>query len=95
MSINKKSLKQELDRLHDPLRTAPTDAEQKINEKLIEMYHREEIMWRQRAKIRWLSAGDRNTRFFHMRASMRRKKNMIKALQNSLGVLVEDPGNGQ
>ena len=41
--------------------------------------------------MEWLSAGDRNTRFFHLRASQRRKKNMIKALANSLGTLNEDP----
>ena len=48
-------------------------------------------MWRQRSRIEWLAAGDKNTRFFHMRASMRRKKNMIKALYNSLGVHTEAP----
>lgn len=63
----------------------------KINEQLIELYHSEEIMWQQRARIEWLSAGDKNTKFFHLRASLRRKKNMIKALQNSLGVEISDP----
>lgn len=42
-------------------------------------------MWRQRARAEWLSSGDRNMKYFHMRASLRRKKNMIKALQDSLG----------
>lgn len=88
-----KSLKLELERLRSiPDRTAPTHVELKINEKLVELYHREELMWRQRARLEWLSAGDRNTRFFHLRASQRRKRNMIKALANSLGVLTEDPG---
>lgn len=87
-----KALKKELDKLRgDPLRTAPTHAELKINERLIELYHREEIMWRQRARIEWLSSEDKNTKFFHLRASLRRKKNMIRALQNSLGVHVDDP----
>lgn len=87
-----KELKRELEKLRgDPLRSAPTHAELKINERLIELYHRKEIIWRQRARIEWLSAGDKNTIFFHLRASMRRKKNMIKALENSLGILVDDP----
>ena len=77
---------------NDPLRTGPSLGELKLNEWLIEMYHREEIMWRQRARVEWLSAGDKNTKFFHLRASLRRKKNMIKALQNSLGVEITDPG---
>ena len=87
-----KFLKRKLDELRgDPLRTGPSHVEHKINERLIEMYHKEEIMWRQRARIQWLSAGGKNTRFFHLRASLRRKKNMIKALQNSLGAIVVDP----
>ena len=48
-------------------------------------------MWRQRSRIVWLTEGDKNTKFFHLRASIQRKKNMIKALQNSLGVEISDP----
>ncbi|XP_042969025.1 uncharacterized protein LOC122301700 [Carya illinoinensis] len=39
---------------------------------------REEIMWRQRSKSLWLKEGDANTKFFHNKASQRRKKNWIK-----------------
>lgn len=87
-----KSLKKELERCqNDPTRTGPTHVELKIIERLVQLYHREEILWRQRSRINWLSEGDRNTKNFHLRASMRRKKNMIKALSNSLGVQVDDP----
>lgn len=55
------------------------------------MYHREEILWRQWSRIEWLTSGDKNTIFFHMRASMRRKKNMIKSLSSALGIMVDDP----
>ena len=60
-----KDLKKELEKLQsDPNHTAPTHVELKINEKLVELYHREELMWRQRSRIQWLTSGDKNTIFF-------------------------------
>lgn len=82
-----KHIKAQLETMHnDPARLRPSHPELKLNERLVELYHREELMWRQRSWLEWLSAGDRNTKFFHMRASMRRKKNMIRALTNALGL---------
>lgn len=89
-----KWLKSELESLrNDPQRTRLSHLEIKLNDQLVEMYHREELMWRQSARIEWLSAGDKNTKFFHMRASLRRKKNMIKAFSNALGIQVDDPSD--
>ena len=42
-----KGLQQKLEELRgDPLRTGPTHVELKINERLVELYLREKIMWR-------------------------------------------------
>uniref|UniRef100_A0A803NY15 Reverse transcriptase domain-containing protein n=1 Tax=Cannabis sativa TaxID=3483 RepID=A0A803NY15_CANSA len=49
---------------------------------------KDEIYWKQRARVRWLKAGDRNTKFFHKHASSRRKTNRIKYLKNDEGVVV-------
>ncbi|XP_042944963.1 uncharacterized protein LOC122278791 [Carya illinoinensis] len=46
---------------------------------------REEIMWRQRLKSLWLKEGDSNTRFFHNKATQRRKKNWIEGLRGENG----------
>ena len=73
-----------------PGRSGPTGAEIKVTDRLVELYHREEILWRQRARIEWLKHGDKNTYFFHLRASRRRRKNKIKALQRNDGQLTDD-----
>ena len=81
-----RSLNKELDRLRSDVRwVGPSHAEIKVNDRLAELYLREELMWRQCSRVDWLSAGDRNSHFFHMRASMRRRKNLIKALQKPDG----------
>ena len=74
-----------------PGRTGPNHEEIKISDQLAELHHREETMWRQRSRIQWLAEGDKNTRFFHQRASHRKKKNKISRLRRPDGVEVEDP----
>ncbi|KAK5845874.1 hypothetical protein PVK06_002115 [Gossypium arboreum] len=50
---------------------------------------KEELYWEQRARANWLRIGDRNTAFFHNFASQRKKKNLIKKLEDRRGGLVE------
>lgn len=45
----------------------------------------EEGLWKQRSKIKWHKEGDKNTRFFHMMATSKRKKNKIHKIMNSEG----------
>ena len=49
----------------------------------------EETIWRQRSKVHWYREGDRNTKFFHARASERRKKNTILGIWNDDGFWCE------
>ena len=49
------------------------------------------MMWGQRAKVQWLKDGDRNTRFFHSKASQRRRKNYIRGLYDKVGQWCTNP----
>ena len=49
----------------------------------------EELWWQQRSTVQWLGEGDRNTKYFHHRASERRHKNTINRLWNDEGVWCE------
>jgi hypothetical protein len=55
-----------------------------------ELLYREEMLWLQRARVDWLREGDRNTKFFHQKATWRARKNRIRKLKEASGVWVED-----
>jgi hypothetical protein len=45
-------------------RLGPNHQELMVVERLVELQHREEVMWRQRSRGHWLVEGDQNTPFF-------------------------------
>ena len=51
---------------------------------------RNESFWAQHSRAKWIREGDRNTRYFHVMASMRRRKNNIEYLKEGDN-LIEDP----
>ena len=46
---------------------------------------KEDEMWRQRSRLNWFQEGDRNTSFFHAKASARYQKNFIEGLVDEHG----------
>jgi exonuclease III len=44
------------------------------------LLEKEEIFWRQRSRISWMSEGDKNTKFFHASCTQRRQTNLIRGL---------------
>jgi hypothetical protein len=61
-----------------------------VERRLCELFEREEVMARQRSRVDWLREGDRNTAFFHARASARRRTNKIRALIREDGSRCEE-----
>ena len=51
---------------------------------------KEDEMWRQRSRLNWFQAGDRNTSFFHAKALTRYTKNYMEGLFDANGVWQED-----
>ena len=74
-----------------PGRVGPSHAEIKTSERIAELHHREELMWRQRSRVQWLSKGDKNIHFFHQHASRRKKKNKIDRLVKPDGDFTDNP----
>ncbi|CAL1410909.1 unnamed protein product [Linum trigynum] len=62
------------------------DALEKELEMIFEM---EELKWKQRSRTEWLREGDKNTKYFHRRASERRERNTIRKLRYMNGELFE------
>lgn len=50
----------------------------------------EALFWRQKSRDKWLSDGDRNTKFFHLTTKIRRRRNKIDGLFDDAGIWTED-----
>ena len=57
----------------------------RLNLELLKAYRDEEEFWRQRSRLMWLAAGDRNSRYFHAVCKGKRARNRITVLENSTG----------
>ncbi|XP_038985526.1 uncharacterized protein LOC120111727 [Phoenix dactylifera] len=55
------------------------------------LLRQQEIFWRQKSRVQWIQEGNRNTRFFHQSAVIRRHRNRIRVIRDEDGQLVEDP----
>eukprot|EP00253_Pinus_taeda_P008595 PITA_08595 len=63
--------------------------EQEKEGKLLEREQQEEVLWRQKSRIRWLKEGEKNTRFFHRTTVQRRMHNQIAQVTNAQGEKLE------
>eukprot|EP00253_Pinus_taeda_P017343 PITA_17343 len=53
--------------------------------RLEERRKQEEILWRQKSRIKWLKEGERNTKFFHQAMIKHRQGNRILSIKNKNG----------
>ena len=51
---------------------------------------KEDEMWCQRSRLNWFQEGDRNTSFFHAKASARYQKNFIEGMVDERGRWLDD-----
>jgi hypothetical protein len=53
-----------------------------LNDRLAELLQEEELKWYQRAKVKHLLEGDVNTKYYHLLANGRHRKNRIFQLED-------------
>lgn len=58
-----------------------------LNGELLRAYKDEEEFWKQRSRLMWLAAGDRNSGYFHAICKGKRARNRIAVLENSVGTV--------
>ncbi|KAL9686603.1 hypothetical protein QQ045_030996 [Rhodiola kirilowii] len=86
-------LKENLDEIKCSMRTEDLVSKEKaITEELDFWLAREETLWMQRSRVLWMKQRDKNTRFFHAKASQRHKNNWIAKLRDRSGVIQEGQG---
>lgn len=69
-----------LDLQSQPSTVRTSEAETTLQFELNEYLKREELLWRDKAKSRWIEAGDANTRFFHLTTVIHRRYNSINRI---------------
>lgn len=55
-----------------------------------ELLAQEELMWFQKSRAEWIKDGDRNTRYYHTKTIIRRRRNKVFALRNEAGEWTDD-----
>ncbi|KAK9995768.1 hypothetical protein SO802_020454 [Lithocarpus litseifolius] len=75
------------------LQSSSPDVNRNLRDTRVELncwLEKENEMWKQRARLNWFQNGDRNTRFFHAKASARAQKNLIEGVFDENEIWQED-----
>ncbi|XP_024195576.1 uncharacterized protein LOC112198676 [Rosa chinensis] len=71
------------------------EEQRSLHAKYSQLLSQQEMNWRQRSRAIWLKDGDRNSAFFHRRASNRKSRNTIKGLNDEQGQWQSEPAEVQ
>ena len=61
------------------------ELEKQLQRKLETILDQERDIWAIKSRVNWMILGDRNTAFYHMSTLVRRSRNQISAIKNSVG----------
>jgi len=64
-----------------------------LQEQLEITLYQEECLWFQKSGSQWIAYGDRNTKYYHSKTIIRRRKNKKNSLTNNEGNRVDEPEN--
>ena len=67
----------------EAMRTSQNFRLLELKKEIESLVDKEQRIWLQRSKVLWASQGDRNSKFFHCRATQRKRKNTIQKLRSS------------
>ncbi|MBA0787387.1 hypothetical protein Gotri_027388 [Gossypium trilobum] len=91
MKIEINRLEKKIGKIMDgPISVGSLHLLKKSQDQLGQSYDAEEKYWAQRARNQWPREGDRNTWYFHVRATGRKKKKSIDKLKDMHGTWYED-----
>uniref|UniRef100_A0A803Q1F8 Reverse transcriptase domain-containing protein n=1 Tax=Cannabis sativa TaxID=3483 RepID=A0A803Q1F8_CANSA len=80
LNMRRKELKDKIEWLSKSACQTDWITMKKLENDLNCVEEKREMYWKQNSRALWLKHGDRNTKFFHYKASQRRRKNLIEGL---------------
>ena len=81
----KKKRKQLIEAEKEAMRTGRNFRIQELKKEICDLEDKENRLWFQRSKALWAANGDKNSKFFHCRATQRMRKNSILKIKNEDG----------
>lgn len=61
-----------------------------LESEMCETLRKEELMWIQRSRAKWLIDDEQNMKYYHLKVVHRRRKNKITMMRNGYMIWIED-----